>query len=74
MCREGGRAGPSDPNYKDENDNTIVLTSKFVDTTPKTVSNLPKANRMGTPAAAAADQGKGIDPAVSETLSRKTKL
>ena len=66
-CRSSGRSGPSDPHHAEDKDNTIILTSKFVDSTPKSVSNLPKAQRMGLPGSSKG----GIDPAISESLSRK---
>lgn len=66
--RGGGLSGPSDPHHESEKDNTIILTSKFVDSTPTSVSNLPKAQRMGRPGGGSSS----IDPAMAEVLSRKS--
>ena len=67
--RQGGKAGPSDK--PDDKDNTIILTSTFVDSTPsRSTTNAVRPQRQELKPEKGS-QSSALDPAMRDILRRK---
>ena len=69
-CRQAGKAGPSDK--PEDKDNTIILTSTFVDSNPKTantaLSRPQRQERVESAFKQGQDTQSNMDPAIREML------
>ena len=68
-CRQEPRAGPSDK--PEDKDNTIILTSTFVDSTPRSTTGAARPQRQEKSTGDAKSKESSLDPAMRDMLRKR---